>query len=81
MAQKVKNMVLSLQCLGSLLWHRFDPWPRNFYMLLAQPKTKQKQKKQLPPPPQPFANFKKNINHPVKKHIHERHLEDLWRCL
>ena len=25
MTQWVKNLVLSLQCLGSLLWHRFDP--------------------------------------------------------
>ena len=22
----------------SLLWHRFDPWPRNFHMLQVQPK-------------------------------------------
>ena len=24
-AQRVKDLVLSLLCLGSLLWHRFDP--------------------------------------------------------
>ena len=24
----------------SLLWLGFDPWPRNFHMLWAQPKTK-----------------------------------------
>ena len=23
---------MSLQCLGSLLWCGFDPWPRNFHM-------------------------------------------------
>ena len=37
-AQWVKDLVLSLQQLGLLLWHRFDPWPRNFCMLWAQPK-------------------------------------------
>ena len=29
--QQVKDPVLSLQRLGSLLWCRFDPWPGNFY--------------------------------------------------
>ena len=29
----VKNTVLSLQWLGLLPWHRFDPWPRNFYII------------------------------------------------
>ena len=37
MAQRVKDPVLSLQQLGSLLWHRFDSWPRNFHMPWAQP--------------------------------------------
>ena len=33
----VKDMVMSLQrC--RLLLHRFDLWPRNFYMLQVQPK-------------------------------------------
>ena len=27
MAQKVKDPALSLQWLGSLLWHGFNPWP------------------------------------------------------
>ena len=40
-AQWVKDLVLSLQRLGLLVWHRFDPWPGNFHMLIAQPKTKQ----------------------------------------
>ena len=31
---------MSLQWLGSLLWHGFDSWPRNFYMPWAQQKTK-----------------------------------------
>ena len=35
MAQWVKDSALSLQCLGLLLWHRFDLWPHttgNFHM-------------------------------------------------
>ena len=42
MVQQVKDLVLSLQWLGSLLWHSFDPWPGNFYMLWVQPKKKKK---------------------------------------
>ena len=33
MAQWVKDLVLSLPWLMSLLWCGFDPWPRNFCML------------------------------------------------
>ena len=29
----VMDLALSLQRLRSLLWHRFDPWPRNFHIL------------------------------------------------
>ena len=36
--QQVKDLALSVQELGSLLWHRFDPWPRNFHMPWVQPK-------------------------------------------
>ena len=32
MMQQVKYPILSQQQLGSMLWHRFDPWPRNFQM-------------------------------------------------
>ena len=32
MAQWVKDLALALQRLGSLLWYRLDPWPRNFHM-------------------------------------------------
>ena len=28
----VKDLALSLLWLESLLWHRFNPWPGNFYM-------------------------------------------------
>ena len=31
-AQWLKDLALSLQQLVSLLWHRFDPWPRKFHM-------------------------------------------------
>ena len=37
MAQGVKDLVLSLQWLGSLRWGRFDPWPGNLHMPWAQP--------------------------------------------
>ena len=37
-AQQVKDLVLSLQQLGLLLWHESDPWPGNFHMLWVQPK-------------------------------------------
>ena len=36
--QWVKDLVLSLQWFGSLLWCRFDLWPKNFYMPWAKPK-------------------------------------------
>ena len=35
MAQQVKDLVLSLQWLRSLVWRRFDPWTGNFHMLLV----------------------------------------------
>ena len=35
-AQQAKDLVLSLQELRSLLWYRFYPWPRNFYMPKVQ---------------------------------------------
>lgn len=34
--QLVKNMMLLLQQLGSLLWQGFDPWLGTFHMLLVQ---------------------------------------------
>lgn len=40
--QWVKDSVLSLEWLGSLLWLRFNSWPRKFYMYQAQPKNKMK---------------------------------------
>ena len=38
MAQWVKELALSL------LWRGFDPWSKNFCMLLAQPRKKKKEK-------------------------------------
>ena len=54
-AQQVKNPVLSLQWLGSLLWHMFNPWLGNFHILWAcgnktkQNKNKNKNTKKLSP--------------------------------
>ena len=41
-AEQVKYSALSLKWLGSLLWHRFNPWPRNFHMPCMWPKNKKK---------------------------------------
>ena len=42
--QQVKDPMSSLMWLRLLLWHRFDPCPRNFLMPWAQPKKKRKKK-------------------------------------
>ena len=47
MVQKVKDLALSLQWLGSLLWHLFDPWPWNFYRLWALPKLKKERSSRI----------------------------------
>ena len=36
-AQQVKDLASSLQELGSLLWHRFDPWLRNLHVSQVHP--------------------------------------------
>ena len=36
--QWMKDPVLSMLWLQSLLWRRFDPWPRNFHMMQVRPK-------------------------------------------
>ena len=41
MVQWVKDLALSLRWHGSLLWHKFHPWARNFPMLWAWPKKKE----------------------------------------
>ena len=40
-AQQVKDLALSVQWPGSLLWCGFDPWPRNFCMPWAWPHKKE----------------------------------------
>ena len=44
MAQWVKDLALSLLWLGSLLWHKFDPWPWNLHMPWTWPKKQSKVK-------------------------------------
>ena len=41
-AQQVKDRVLSVQWLGSLLWCRFSPWPGNFHVPWVWTKKKPK---------------------------------------
>ena len=53
----VKNPVLSLKQHGSLLWYRFNPWPRNFHVLQAWPKKKKKKKKKHPTKTQTLQFF------------------------
>jgi len=36
-AQRVKDLALSLQEVGLSLWHKFNPWPGNFHMPWACP--------------------------------------------
>ena len=36
----VRDLALSLQWLGSLLWHRLSPWSGNFHMPQTHPKNK-----------------------------------------
>ena len=45
--QQVKDLVLSQQQPGSLLWRGFDLWPGNFHMLQGQ-QVKQKNKTKNP---------------------------------
>ena len=43
MVQLVKDPVLSLQQLGSLLWHKLHPWPGRFHMPWVWPKKKKEE--------------------------------------
>ena len=53
MAKWVKDLMLSLQQLGLLLWHGFDPWPVNFHMPQTWPgKRKEKKRKEKAKPSQ-----------------------------
>ena len=42
--QRIKDLVLSLQWPGLLLWYGFDPWPGNFHMLHGHGPKKKKKK-------------------------------------
>ena len=42
-AQPVKDPALSLQRLGSLLWHGLDPWLGSVHMPQARPKEKEEE--------------------------------------
>ena len=42
MAQQVKDLALSFQWLGLLLWLGFDPWPRYFCIAVGTAKKKKK---------------------------------------
>ena len=44
MAPQVKDLVLSLLWLRSLVWHGFDPWPGKLHMLQARPQGKKEEK-------------------------------------
>ena len=46
-AQWVKDLALSRQRVRSLLWHGFNSWPGNFYMLWVWPKKKKSQRTSL----------------------------------
>ena len=46
MAQQIKDLALSVLWLGLELWYRFNPLPRNFHMLQAQPTTPHQRKKE-----------------------------------
>ena len=46
-AQRVKDLVFLLQSLDSLLWHRFDLWPRNFHMPQEQGEKKRREREKL----------------------------------
>ena len=42
--QQVRDLAVSLQQLGSLLWCGFNSWARNFHMMRAQLKKKKKKR-------------------------------------
>ena len=52
--QQVKDLALSLQQLGSLLWCGFDPWPWELPYVVGTTKNKQTNKN---PKPQTFLPF------------------------
>ena len=69
--QHVKDPALSLQRLGSLMWHGFDPWPRDFQWALGMEKKKKKKRKKSTQSTHP-RNIYRYINLNTHKHIHTR---------
>ena len=44
--QLAKDVTMSLSWLGSLLWHQFNPWSKNFHMMQVRPKENKSKPKQ-----------------------------------
>ena len=64
-AQWVKDPVLSLRWLRSLLW-QVNPWPWNFHMVWVQ--SKQNKTKQPPPPKSLHRNVYSSFIHSLEAH-------------
>lgn len=47
MAHQVKDPVPSLPQLWLLLWRRFHPWSRNFYILCRRPKKREREREMV----------------------------------
>lgn len=63
--QWVKDLVLSLQLLGLLLWHGFDLWPKNFSMPQLPPKKEKKKRRKKSSPKFEIQTFPQNGNVPT----------------
>ena len=69
MVQCVKDLVLSLLWLESLLWCGFDPWPGNLCMLRYSQKKKEKKKK------------KETVQHlELKRQLRDFLVNDIFLC-
>ena len=61
--QQAKDLILSLQRLGLLLWHEFDPCLRNFHILQVWPK------KDILHLVKTAMKIKQNTDNSIKKNI------------
>ena len=52
--QQIKDLALSLQWFGLLLWHGFDPWSGNVHMPQAWPERKKSSSDFIPFPHRSF---------------------------
>ena len=64
--QWFKDLVVSLQWLGSLLWHGSDPWSGNAHMPWAQPKETTNKQEQ---PKKPFPNKLRSLSRRCKTQL------------